>query len=271
MLAIAMMCLGPVAAKEKPAPVYELQATGTIEIGPDGQVAEYHLDKGQPAVIENALGRSIAQWRFEPIVVDGKPVIAKTRMRLSLEALPTPDEDYQLRLAGVWFGEPGRDVHHMAPPRYPEGLARAGIGAKAVLVLRLDADGSVQQVHAEQVSLDQDIRSSSQAERWRDLFARASVSAARQWKFDISERLAGEPIGTSIKVPVEFFLDDPVARGKDPGANQWRSYIPGPLVRAPWLKDTAVAPQDTDQLKDGDVRSLASQFKLKDDVVGSML
>lgn len=270
-LAIAMMCLGPVAAKEKPAPVYELQATGTIEIGPDGKVADYHLDKGQPAAIENALGRNIAQWRFEPIVMDGKPVIAKTRMRLSLEALPTPGEDYQLRVSGVSFGEPTRDRHHVAPPRYPEGLARAGIGAKAVLVLKLNADGSVQQVHAQQVSLSQNSGTDSQADRWRDVFAKASVAAARKWKFDISETVAGAPIGTTIKVPVEYFLNGSAARTKEPGANEWRRYIPGPVIRAPWLDAAPIADHDADQLKDGEVRSLASRFKLRDEVVGRLL
>ena len=274
MLAIAMMCFGSVEAKEKVAPVYALQATGTIQIGPDGQVAEYTLDKGQPAAIENALGRSIQSWRFEPILVDGEPVIAKTRMRLSIEALPTSGQDYQLRVGGVWFGEPERSSRHMTPPRYPEGLARAGIGAKAVLVLQLDAQGVVKQVHAEQVSLDQDVRPASQAERLRDMFAKVSISAARKWKFDINEVVAGKAIGTSVQVPVEFFLSDPVARrNEDPGANQWRSYIPGPRVRAPWLDETAVAAgeEDVEQLKDGDVRSLASQFQLKDEVVGSLL
>ena len=273
-LAIAMMCFGPVVAKEKAAAVYALHTTGTIEIGPDGHVLRHTLDKGQPAAIENALGRSIQQWRFEPILVDGKPVIAKTRMRLSIEALPTPGEDYQLRVGGVWFGEPERNSQHMTPPRYPEDLARAGIGAKALLVLQLDAQGAVQRVHAEQVSLDQDVRPVSQAERWRDMFAKVSISAASKWKFDINEALAGQAIGTSIQVPVEFFLGDPVARGNaDPGANQWRSYIPGPRVRAPWLDETAVAvrDEDVDQMKDGDVRSLASHFQLKNEVVGSLL
>jgi hypothetical protein len=100
-LAIMMACIWPVQAMEKPAPVYEIDASGAIEIGPDGQVVRHELDKGQPAAIEQALARNIEQWRFEPIVVDDKPVIAKTRMRLAIEALPTANEDYQLRIRGV--------------------------------------------------------------------------------------------------------------------------------------------------------------------------
>ncbi|MEO6169794.1 MAG: hypothetical protein ABIO84_02485, partial [Lysobacter sp.] len=187
---------------------------------------------------------------------------------------PTPGEDYQLRVGGVWFGEPERSSRFMTPPRYPEGMAREGIGAKAVLVLQLDAAGDVMQVHAEQVSLDRDVRPVSQAERVREAFAKASITAARKWKFGINEVLAGRTIGTSVQVPVEFFLTDSVARrNEDPGANQWRSYIPGPRVRAPWLEETAVAArdEDVDQLKDGDVRSLASHFQLKNEVVGSLL
>lgn len=268
-LAIMMACIWPVQAVEKPAPVYGIDATGTIEIGPDGQVVRHQLDKGQPAAIEQALARNIGQWRFEPIVVDGKPVIARTRMRLAIEALPTVSEDYQLRIRGVWFGEPGRSAHDMRPPPYPRDAVYAGIGAKVVLVLQLDGQGKVQQVHAEQVSLDRLTRSESQAERWRGMFARTSIETAARWKFNISETLAGQPIGTSVRVPVTFSLTEGSRReGPD---NVWHSYVPGPRVPAPWIVDTGVASQDVDSLKDGDVQALDSHFKLRNDLVGSLL
>lgn len=268
-LVMALMSLTPAQAVEKTAPVYELEATGTIEIGPDGEVFEYQLDKGQPEAIENALGRSIQQWHFEPILVDGNPVIAKTRMRMAIEALPTPGKDYQLRIGGVWFGEPDSSPHRMAPPPYPRGAAKAGVGAKTVLVLQLNSQGTVEQAHAEQVSLSRVTHPSGKAERWRDAFAKACIAAAKKWQFDISETLDGDPIGTSVRVPVEFFLADTASA--NPRVNAWRSYIPGPRVPAPWIAETSVAAQDMDELKDGDVRSLASNFKLKGEVVGKLL
>lgn len=268
-LVVTMAFAWPADAVEKAAPVYEIDASGTIEIGPDGRVFDHQLDKSQPGAIGQALARSIEQWRFEPILVDGKPVIAKTSMRLAIEALPIADDNYQLSIRGVWFGEPRRSAHDMMPPRYPRDAVSAGIGAKVVLVLQMDEKGEVQRVHVEQVNLDRVARSDFDADRWRDSFAKTSLATASRWKFDITEVIAGEPIGTTVRVPVTFNLTSGSSRrGVD---NTWHSYLPGPRVPAPWIVDTAVASQPPGSLKDGEVRALDSRFKLKNDLVGSLL
>lgn len=249
-------------------PTYEVSATGDIEIGPNGSVHHYELDEGQPLAIERALARSIAKWRFEPVTVDGKPVIAATRMRMRIMAEPTPSGDYQLRVAGVWFGEP-EGGHHVRPPSYPMDALRADIEAQVVLVLKLDERGRVTRLHAEQVSLDRQATSERIAEHWRKVFADASMSAAKRWKFDISEIVDGVPVGASIRIPIAFSIRD----GLGDGDNTWNAYVPGPYHPVPWFTNSAVAGIDADEerLREGDVRSLSSRFRLTTEVVDTLL
>lgn len=269
-----MLLLAPVANAEEASaivatePTYEVSATGEIEIGPTGSVHRYKLDEGQPLAIERALARSIAKWRFEPVTVDGRPVIAATRIRMRIMAEPTASGDYQLRVAGVWFGEPeGR--HHLTPPSYPMDALGAEIEAQVVLVLKLDERGRVTRRHAERVSLDRPATSERIAEHWRKVFTDASMAAAKRWRFDISEIVDGAPVGTSIRIPIAFSIRD----GLGNSDNTWNSYVPGPYHPIPWSTDSAVADIDADseRLREGDVRSLNSRFRLTTEVVDTLL
>ena len=106
---LALALAPAVQAEETPAtptvaPTYEITASGDLEIGPDGRVHHYELDQSQPAPIEAALAKGIAQWRFAPVLVEGRPVIAVTRMRMRIAAEPIASGGYQLRVRNVWFG-----------------------------------------------------------------------------------------------------------------------------------------------------------------------
>ena len=264
------LALAPVVqAEETPAtptvaPTYEITASGDLEIGPDGRVHHYELDHKQPAPIEAALAKGIAQWRFVPVLVEGRPVIAVTRMRMRIAAEPIGSGGYQLRVRNVWFGEPSRSERDRNPPSYPLGALHAGMGAKVLLVLKLDEHGKVARVHTEQVSLDHRTRSKRAAKRWREMFADASTQAARRWKFDINEIVNGEPVGTSVRVPVGFYIG-----GR--ATNSWNSYLPGPRHPIPWVTDEALAATGGMALEDGEVQPLNSRFRLSTKVVGTLL
>lgn len=263
---VLLALLLPLAANadEKPSPVFELSATGDIEIGPQGKVYSYELDEGLSPPVEKLLAQSIAQWRFEPITVDGEPVIAATRMRIDLQALPAGNDEYRLRVEDVGFGEPDRGDRDMHPPRYPRDALRAGVGAKVVLVLKLDAQGDVQRVHTEQVSLSHESRRKSENRRLRLLFAEASAEAASDWSFEINVVLGGNPVGTSIRVPVTYNLGASAA-------NDWHGYIPGERHPIPWPTGDALAGAGVAPLADGEVQSLGTRFELETDIVGEVL
>jgi len=241
---------------------YSLDATGTIEIGPDGAVLDYRLDKGQKPAVAAALDQSIRGWRFEPILVDGRAVIATTRMRLALVATPVGGNEYGLKVNNVWFGEPDRK-NRLAPPRYPHGAAQLGVAARVVLVLRLDAHGNVTDVHTEQVSLNFSEPEGRAIERWRRTFEASTVATAKTWKFAITELVDGQPSPvTSVRVPVEYVPGPRIG-------NQWQAFVPGPRHPIPW-GDPSLASLDT-ALGNGDMQPLDSRFKLTTPLLGALL
>ncbi|MBW3549733.1 MAG: energy transducer TonB [Proteobacteria bacterium] len=256
------LSLAPPAPAQEQLAVYRLEAAGRIEIAPDGSVHDLQLEAGHKATVAQALTKSIRGWRFEPITQDGKPVIASTRLRLELEARPATDGDYRLFIDKVHFGEPGQN-HQLNPPRYPRDAVRAGVSGRVVLVLKLDGAGNVERVHVEQTSLDPHA-SSRYAKRWRERFEQASVASARNWKFDMTETIAGEPVGASVRVPVDYAF----RRGH---GKAWQAYVPGPYRPVPWVSADTVAATQADELGNGEVQALDSRFELKSDVVGHAL
>lgn len=266
---VALALAWPMAALAgKPASEIEMEVGGRIAVGPDGLVRDYKLtSKLSPAVAE-LVERSVRSWKFDPILVDGKPVIAETRLRMVLHGTPVGDDRYTLKVENVWFGEPER-AHDMTPPRYPAEAARADLGAKVVLVLKLDADGNVVDVLAEQTSLDKRTHSEQVADKWRGVFEQASIGAAKKWKFKPGETVNGEAVDSLVRVPVTFRMGD-ARRNDDVGS--WKAYVPGPVNPIPWVTEGSVASQaERDRLRDGDTQPLSSRFKLVEDVVGTTL
>lgn len=213
--------------------------------------------------IDKALDTRIRSWKFEPITVDGRPVIAKTRMTLILQAAAA-EGGYAFRMDRVWFGSP-KQRSTTKPPRYPEDALRAGVGAKVMLVLRLDAAGNVVDVHGEQVSLAGRAPNEKIAEGWRRKFLAPTVAAAKRWKYEVSETIGGEAVGSTVRVPITFTV------GRTKPTDRWNAFIPGPHHPAPWVAADSLATEGMDRLRDGDLQALDSRFKLKSDVAGTLL
>lgn len=253
----------PVAhAQQGAKPELSMTVTGHIEIGPDGNLHTYRLDEGITPAVEQAVAQNLRSWSFEPITVDGRPVIAKTRMRLNLSAEKIA-EGYQLRVENVWFGEPYR-TSRVTPPRYPVAAARANLGARVLLVLKLDASGNVTDVHVEQTSLSAKAKDERSAERWRAIFEKPSIAAAWSWTFDVTEIIGDAPVDvSSVRVPVEFAMTN----WSD---NRWYGFIPGPRRSAPWVMEQASA-QTIDNLSGNDTQPLDSRFRLKMPIIGALL
>lgn len=240
---------------------YSIQLTGDIEVAPDGSVHAYTLDEGLKPVVEKLVSANIESWKFQPILVDGRPVIARTRLRMMLKAVPAA-EGYALEVGNVWFGEPTRKSQ-LTPPRYPKAAAREGIGARVVLVLRLDAQGEVADLHVEQTSLSKEVGGKT-GDRWRRMFEKATVASASEWKFDVSEIIDGAPAeSSSVRVPVDFMMGDKRV--------VWQGIVPGPVVPAPWVDQQPSLATSPDDLGAGDMQPLDSRFRLQTQVVGMVL
>jgi len=252
------------------APTLEMSADGEVQIGVDGHVTDYRLQSKLPDALARLIDHDVRGWRFEPVLVDGVPVVAKTAMHLDLKAEPAANDSYTMRIANVTFGEPRRSQDHERPPVYPAAAVSVRLGAKVLLYVRLDEHGKAVEVQPYQTSLDARASSENEAEHWRKLFEKASVTAAKSWQFDLSETVNGHPIGTTVIVPIVYNV---VGGGRQkPGPGEWKPYLPGPVHPAPWMpSEQGTDNRDLSALKDGQALSLDSRFRLKDDVIGKTL
>ncbi|KAF1689512.1 energy transducer TonB [Pseudoxanthomonas koreensis] len=224
---------------------------GEIAVDVAGGVAGYSFDRSEklPEYVRTFLEQNIAGWRFEPMLVDGRPVASRNRMGLLLVARPTGDTTFDMELRNTSFhpiAKAGRDPQAAAmdPPSYPKEAAAAGVSGTVYLLLKIGADGNVAEAMAEQVNLH--VAASEKAmKQWRGVLARNALVKARQWKFlPPTDGSQGDDGSWSVRVPVAYSFE-PAARRY----GQWQAYIPGPRERAPWVTDD-VAP---DALADGGV------------------
>jgi hypothetical protein len=266
MFIAATAALATTAARaEKSAAVYELSAVGEVQIAPDGHVSDYRIRNELTAPVAVLVSKSVLAWHFDPILVDGKAVVAKTAMHLQLEAEPAAGkrDEFVVRVTSIDFGTPTRSKGG-TPPRYPGAAIVARLGARVLLSARLDGNGKVVEVVPYQTSLDARARDEKEADKWRRVFEKASIAVAKTWRYDPSETVGGQPIGNNVIIPIVYHMRS----APSASSNRWSGYVPGPIHPAPWSM-----PDDEKRVAElGDeARSTSSRFHLRDDVIGKAL
>ncbi len=238
--------------------VMTLSATGEIEIGPDGRVLSHRLDDSLQAPIAAAIARNVETWTFEPVIEDGRPVIAVTRMHLTLEAIEQSRDAVALRVARVWFGDTWK-AESVTPPRYPGNAVRARVEAQVVIAIKLDPEGRVVEAHPYQTSFAAGA-DGRVAKRYRSAFEQASLSAVRTWKY---APIPGQRGVQMALVPITFLI------GRD--AASWSAWTPGPITPAPWQDDRAGESAALPKAGEGVALATDERIRLKTDAVGSLL
>ncbi|MBS0591216.1 MAG: energy transducer TonB [Proteobacteria bacterium] len=269
LLWIGMLFLTAPAAADAQAgkPMLELHVSGEVQIAPDGHVSDYVLASDLAKPVASLVEKNVRGWIFEPVLINGRAVVAKTAVNMAIKAEPVDESNYRLRIVDVHFGGATLSKAHMYPPKYPAQAIRAGVGGKVVLALRLDENGNVAEAVPYQTNLDVRTRTEKEAELYRQILEKASLDAAKRWHYDLTEKYDGKPIRSSVLVPVAYSLD---SRGAKDG--HWKSYLPGPVHDIPWKHDGQVAAKaDAASIPDGSALSLDSNFKLKSDVIGKTL
>ena len=250
-------------------PVFEMSAVGEVQIATDGSVSDYRLESKIVPVVANLIDRGVRAWHFEPVLVDGKPVVAKTAMRVTLKCVPVDADNYRIEVTNVIFGEP-HITSHLKPPKYPHEAVASHVGAKVLLYVKMDEEGKVVAAEPYQTNLDARANSESEAEAFRKMFEKACVAAARDWRFDVSETLNGKKMGAVAMVPFVFSLRG--AAGHEVRDGQWKAYVPGPIHDSALGREAKIAQGETFAgLNEGQTQSLSSRFKLRDDVIGKPL
>jgi len=213
-----------------------IQVAGTILVGPEGKPLEYELTGGDrlPKEVRRFLDFHIPRWQFDPPVVDGKPVALRNRMGLYLVAKPSDDGGMRIVLQSASFFPTerggGYDITgaRMPPPPYPEAAAEVGVEATVYLVLKVGRDGKVLDAADEQVNLH--FLPERDADKWRDIFARSAVRAARGWRFNVPTQ--GDEGGQDswlLRVPVAYSFNQRNRYG------EWQAYVPGPRRKVDWV------------------------------------
>lgn len=227
--------------------------TGTIDIDAQGGVTSYSIKQAAslPKAMLDVVDRRVRQWRFEPVMVDGKPTPARSPMQLRL-VTKQEGENYVLRFSGATFGQVEGEQSlargKLRPPRYPEVAAYSGVGGTVYLVLRIGRDGAVEDVIAEQVNL-RIVGTESEMTMFREAFASTSIGTARKWKFNFPAQGedADEPF-LSVRIPVDFVAPN----ARDAKAGEWQAYVPGPRQPIPW-RNWSDAMQSPDAVASGGV------------------
>lgn len=235
--------------------------TGEIRVDAEGKVTGYAIDQEDkvPGYVLSSLAKWIPDWRFKPVLVDGKAVPARAKMSLRMLAKRVGEEEYAVSIAGSTFGGDAQDTDQvqrgkMPPPPYPRDVVIAGGQGTAYLVLKIGRDGSVEDVVVERVNLTV-YSSEPQMRRFRQRLGDAAAKAVRRWTFvpPTTGELADQPFW-SVRVPVDFWLGD-----KKTAYGQWASYLPGPSKRAPWLEADDAG---TDALANGAVQTVGTGMVL---------
>ena len=214
---------------------------GTIDIDTDGGVSSLAIDQADkfPGGLVGFVQKQVKDWKFEPVVIEGKARRARTPVSLRVVARKIDDDNYSIAIRNAHFdGELPKEGESLSskrlkPPHYPLSVARSGATGTAYVVVKVDASGRVTDAIVEQVNL-RTIGTTKEMESWRAAMADAAVAAARSWTF--IPPVVGEAADDdfwSARVPVDFEMDI----GRKFVYGKWEIYIPGPRQSIPWSKE----------------------------------
>ena len=258
--------------------------TGRVTITQAGTVGDWTIDRREdlPPAVLNVIDASAPGWRFEPILVDGKPAHGSARMGLRMVAERVDDERFRVSIRDGYFGrEAARmtgeaDVRRdssadaaptdqvssvrMSAPRYPDLALAAGVTGTVYLVLRIGPSGEVMDAVPEQVNL-RVVGLEREMVRMREMLAKSALAAARRWQFHppTSGEGAQEPFWL-VRVPVDYRIH---GVGQPEEYGRWEVYVPGPRMPVPWqmesLQGLDIAP---DTLVAGEVHQVGMGLRL---------
>lgn len=215
--------------------------TGMLEVNQEGVVEDSTVDRAEllPKVVLDFVQQQIADWTFEPTIVDGKAVAVRSDMTVMVVAEKNESDQYRLRLQAASFSPLGVKEENqitakdMTPPQFPLYAAQVGVSGTVFLIMKVDTDGKVQDVVAEQVNLHV-IDVENQLELYRRVLSKSARRAARDWEFipPTTGAAAREPYWI-VRVPVAFsHTNNPY-----PKYGEWLAYVPGPREPNPWKKN----------------------------------
>lgn len=267
--------------------IMTMRVDGEITIAQDGGVLDYRITTPIKPEMQQLLNKAVRKWTFHPVLVDGKSVIAKNNMRITLAAREA-GSGYAVSVDNVTFrrmsseSKAGQDkpsvekeaaiitAKSMKPGGYPTGLMWAGVEGAVLLDIRVSPQGNVDDIVAVQSSLYNVRGRPDVLEDARKLLEDSAIAAAKRWKFNVTlTKPDVTAADMTVSVPYRY-----VTRGstRREDAGQWRVELRSEKAIVPWLLDTRTA-QDigVSDLDSDDVMPLASALQAPDGVIGKTL
>jgi hypothetical protein len=244
---LAALLAGPAHADALPPPtaaplaleqVTLMRVHGDITVDAEGKVTALDIDPRVPDAIAANVVRIAHGWRFHPVVVDGRPTAARAHMRLVLAAQRTGDR-YEARVDSVSF--PGDETAEHAgfarrnttPPEFPQRFWKSGLSASVALLMRVGADGHLEEVLAAQTSLENVTGSDKTLRKAIHILEASVLDAARHWTMRVPADIATlPPERRTIATSVVF---DPGKRVNIEPVGRWQVFVRAPYRDAPWL------------------------------------
>lgn len=221
--------------------------TGGIDMRPDGSVEHYSLDHTEKLsqAITRMIGAQVSQWRFEPTLVDGQPVAARTNMSLRIVAKPLDEQNFDVRIQSASFsGGGGKDDRMSVEKRSSlrpmiEAMASTGMDtADLYVALKIGPNGKVLDAAVEQVNLGT-IGGDVWMAKARRLLGNSALEVVRKWTFSVPSRgqLAGRSYWSGTLPFSLEMLDGPLPPSGIDEYGRWKAYVPGPCMPIPWRMD----------------------------------
>ena len=178
--------------------------------------------------------KEMAQMKFKPVVIDGRPVNARTFVRMTLVARGLDEGKYEVSIEKSLFfdgsfgadGIPNRKPRTEADrqyardnwtvakrkrmPGYPMGLMRAGVDGAVAIRLLMRPDGTVENAFVTQSALFNIKGRDKTLDKARGLFERMALDAIRTWTFNPPEKSGAvdDPEWRSGDIMVQFTVRD---------------------------------------------------------------
>ena len=172
-----------------------------IVVGQDGSVRNIDVDESVAPGVAALVKKAVMQWRFEPIVRDGKPIMAKTGMSLDLAATKA-GAGYMLRIERVLFVTSRSKPVQFVLPQMPRSAMSSGTAFDVLAAMRVDAQGNV--VDAALLSLVLHGGNNHPPKHLREDMASEMVRALKRSKFKPADVAAGERGDDTFYLPLDY-------------------------------------------------------------------
>ena len=188
----------------------------SVVVGKNGKVQQVTVvrgDKGDPR-LDSAAVKAVKQWRYEPYVYQGKPIIVRTTILLRMPKSELAVEE-PVRVGGRVMES---RLIHRVDPEYPIELKETRPSGQVILSIVIGKNGEVQQ--GEVLKGD---------EGHAGLYS-AATNAVSQWRYQPFV-LNGIPVPVRTTVVIRFPRDASVPQSVNP-KNKTRRQIRHKLERA---------------------------------------